>query len=532
MSAPEREITIEGTVLGDDDASGDVLAWAELSVGRESWSRWPARRAFAVRQDDGSRIDVDVGMRSLELFPIDTRSARYADLERDPITLAFREHAPAPHVRASLRSARVRAGDRVIVHGEVHGETQEGGSHRTPASRRVAAVRAHAIGVGPDGARELERAVARARAPRATSARGWSLPTLRLPTLRLPDGPWGHGAWLVVAGVLAALATLETVTSADSVPGGLPFLPAVSLPRPTPRAVDLAILAVDYVVVAWRLQTLHLPSFVRDEARVPTPLPFASPGGVAILATVPLIVVFAGNGDLRGVPFANGVPIVATVATIGALVLVALALREGAPSIRYARIVLAAPAYPAALPEDTWGATTGVVDDPTPVDAGGRSAAIAFAEEEVITEGSSPNIDRARLLCTDTFFVVTEDGTRVEVLPRHAAWSSAVRFRPRSGPARTIPVSTELVPDGAAIVAVGRVSRQDGVPVLRARGPESLFFYASPAGTDPRAWLRSGTRLRIAGIVAMVALALTIPALAVATSPALPAFNPVFPEGD
>lgn len=127
---------IEGEVVAGAD---EPLSWTALEVGDQTWKEWLTRREFVVRLHDGSEVTIDVRQDGLELHPERTERGTWRDLEGLAAARAFLDRAPAPRVRAALRSAAVREGDRVLVLGRELPPRQEGGGPRDAARSRARA---------------------------------------------------------------------------------------------------------------------------------------------------------------------------------------------------------------------------------------------------------------------------------------------------------------------------------------------------------------------------------------------------------
>jgi len=97
-------------------------------------------------------------------------------------------------------------------------------------------------------------------------------------------------------------------------------------------------------------------------------------------------------------------------------------------------------------------------------------------------------------------------------------------------------LSTELIPQGAALVAAGRLRRrgiEDGTRVhLLSSGPETLLLFATHPGGDPVEALRRMRRGRFALIGILALIAATAVGISFAARPYLPPSQAHIPSDD
>ncbi|MDB4993249.1 MAG: hypothetical protein JWM74_681 [Myxococcaceae bacterium] len=517
-------LRLRGIVRGERKGEVQLLR-ASLELPPAPPTRGDVSHDFDLELDDGARVAIDASS-GLTVVPERTQRATWGALENEIAAAPFRESAPGPHLTVTLKSAAATDGDVVEVYGEAteHSFEDAGATTRDAPKQRVSRLRAIIVGVGPDARAALDAAIGlRAKAEATAAAR--TADALRDASQRSEaPRPRGHLAWFAAAGVVIAV--------------------AVAIPL-SPLTVDLLACAMGLVASAlyfwWRTRA---PNLYEGDVRILKSM--LDGGGILVplvaagMATLPAIVAdfppnhlayrsraISDSGWITNWSEASVVCWAAYIACLG--VAVHLASRRSA---RILSTLLAAPAHPEPPFAKTWGSTMGTVADPTPVELDGEALAVAaIAEEEVQTSGSYFDFTADRILREGSFFVEGAAGT-FEVHPARAIWGSAVQRIPSKTPPderQMQAVRADVIPIGGRVLVAGRASRANGERhgSIDATGPESLVFYAGPAGSDPRAFVSSALRRRSTtiAVLALMTFGLAAGGTVVATTVAPPNFE-------
>jgi hypothetical protein len=361
-------------------------------------------------------------------------------------------------------------------------------------------MRALIVGVGPDARVALDAAIdVRHRSEAAEAERKTNAQREQRAEVRPPRG---YLVWLAVA--LAA------------------FIAAAELPL-SPLTVDLLACAVGLAASAlyfwWRARAPDL-----YEADVRVVRSFLDSGGILValvavgMATFPMFIEDYPPNRLayrtRAIVNWSEVSVVCWAAYIACLGVAVY--RASRRSSRVLSTLLAAPPHPPPPFTNTWGSTMGTVAAPTrPVQLEGENLVLALVTEEDLSAGASPgalaNFRADRTLKEGSFFVEGAAGS-LEVHPGRAVWGSAVqrRFTPTAPPAarEMVAVRADVLPIGGVVLVAGRASRASALESgsIEATGPESLLFYAGPAGSDPRVALTTAIRRRHAVLATLAIL--------------------------
>ncbi len=475
-----------GTVLQPEVA----LSWSRLEADGVTRASWSVREPFILALDDGTSLVVEPSYDHLELGPASERSGRFRDFAGRPEGKLFGSDAPAPHRKARLRWVEVKAGDRVTVSGQVVERAfGDGGGHRSAPGSTPSRVEAIRVVLGDpreepaSGLREASRA--------------------RIPISAI---------LMLVGACLSALLSVRAFLAAD---GGLM----------SPAAPDGAIFALGFVALALTLfwYGAHPPGFHVRAAPV-DPRPKGGPlwlsGLTYTLVGAPLVLVDGRTVDGR---FVNNHGMILGFGAVAVAGCLGWVLITGWNTARLGRLILRArPLAPGERGE--WGRLVGTVDDPTPV-LGGDAAMAVTRELEWDDSGEHELQTEAHEVAG---FLLRTESEAIAVDAGSSTWATDVRrFVRRTGLWRSVPVggrlllSTEVVPQGAAAVVAGRV-RGDEAPRLRSSGPESLLLFATAPGGDPLAALRRVRFRWLLLVGALVAAAVAVAVLHVATLDRLP----------
>ena len=496
----------EVRVFGQVEDEGSVLWWVSLDHGESVAAHWLQRRAFRMEAEDGSLVDVEVP-RSIDIEPVTEEKGRWSKFERLPQSAPFRTSGPAPHRKVAFRSAQVSHGDQITVVGRPADSTFEGGGMREAATavRRVVAER---IFHGRDDPRQTDEGVP-------------------LPEPKLGYAPILTAAIGLAGFVLAALAATRFE----------PLSPAVS----SGSVFGLTMFGVAY---AWAMRGKRLPLFIHRDAKVDT-APLPGGWGFAIVLTFTIfmgaIVLwdFNGTNPDTGGHINNQNPVL--IGCAGLLVALLATMWFGMRNtIGLSNLILNAPPHDSPR-AGQWGRLVGRVFDPTPVRAAGREAAMAASTELKWRDGSGDHLTSLEVSNEDTFLLCSEQW-QTEVQPGDATWATDVRRFPTfrgSGQFR-VPVngrlltSTELIPQGASMVLVGRPqeSRRGAKLSMRSTGPESLVFFATLPETDPIAALKRARRRHLVSLAVVIGCLVSVTTVSLAFRPYLPPSASYIPESD
>lgn len=479
---------------------------------------------FDLEQGEGQLVRVQLAQQ-LRIEPVETREAKWGDVENEPELASLRGNAPGPHVEVEVRHSRVENGAKVellVQDDDVeHVFSATTGGHRDAPTRQLATVTARVVASGPDAATIVDRMLA-TDAPKPAPKEKPRAPSRLEPTPSLT--PVG----LLVVATLLLLAGI-----------GLKF---------TALSVDLALLGVILAIggiTSWALA--RVPQFISD-GRVVGKLGDSAPGRVVVILLIfPIsiigMVMFADVQALWQDPNPTNPTSVYNVSWVSTFCLAAwslsvayVALTRGNSEARLFRVLLGAPALPAeGVLSRTWGSFEGTVRDPTPVKVEGEAVAIVHVISEEVVSGSDPNIFTERVLSKGTFFVDALDGSgrQIEINPDGAIWASSVALSvPKADKnGKTVVEHIRAVPLRGNVLVAGRVDRKLGSPVghVSSGGHESLLFVAVREGHSARSECRSMLVLRrLAFLVALGGVAIAVGTV-LFVEPHLPKFN--MPEG-
>ncbi len=510
-------VRLAGTVVGAEDSV--VLGWSELNADGERQRAWWTRQGFSLERADGSTVEVVVDGHALQLVVTDKRTARWKDIESEPMCEPFRHRGPAPHRRVTVKSATVRVGDQVEMLAEVieRAFVESAQTHRAAPERTIQAVSPRLMAAGPDAASALDRAL-EARQPKDTKAQPRRSAMGQAPTGRSPS-TGGSPAPPVGRRALRTLGALFWLAVAV---GSV----VLAVTRPfAPITLDLVATAVGAVATAvlFHWSRLGMPAFI-GKSRLGSVAPKTKRTVVVGVLTMWLMLPSTFYGADHATLshnnswFTNAVWFAYVLAVTGWL------WYSTRTSARIVGALVEAPEASRPLVDGEWARFDGVVEDPTPIKVAGVDAAVALTTSRKSSGDSDPDIVVDRLAVLGGFVVRTEHDA-IEVIPTGSAWASQITsWAPASRADDELrAVSTELIPVGASISIAGRVQlARNGRPSLRSTGRESLVFYAGRSGADLVLSLRRKRIIRRLALGLLVASLAGIIVANVALQPRLP----------
>lgn len=484
--ADTEDVTLEGIARGGGSPS--LLRRVRMTVDGEKQRHDAQVPSFELVTADGA-VQVELDDASF-LVPLERKKARWSALEDEPALAAVRGSAPAPDARVEVAFGEVREGAHVAVKGKAVARAMKGGSFRGPAEARLTHVRARIVAKGETAADA--RAALAAEIARRT-------PRERRPAPARTD--WGHTVRFALAVVVAA--------------GGVAMLGIAVSVHEFVQAFDFAVAGGGLLLSAPAGLALGRP-FVLAKQDGPTAKNVASLLAVIIalsLLPLALIVPFADSADKidAGKRLYHG-PFAFAMWSAWLAYLAGAVWWMSRGTAKLASRVLSAREH-AASPEDgAWGLVEGHVADASASFAGTAFALASIFEEEH-QDGSSPDLEHLRTEGAP-FVVVRDDGSRVHVDPKSAAFASTTRITTgerASASNKKVVTGLELAPAGARVLVLGRIHVHEGPErrlEMASTGGGRLVVYASPR---PRAalrwWLLRHRALLFALVVAAAALA-------------------------
>jgi hypothetical protein len=458
-----RQVRLHGTIR----ASGDdpVLVRATLAAGEGPAEAAAEARDFELELEDGSVVQVSAEGLGPDAIHGDevSRRAPWHELEQSPLARAFRGRGPGPHIKAKLSGLCALPGDAIDVIGEVTETAGEGGTYREAGPERIARVRALHAGIARAGTRQIESILSRQAHLSRPKKRRFQPPRTRTIVI-----------WTIVIAILAL--------------------------------IGKALVASPWLLLEWLGFVLLVIGIAVSMGREQNGMGAAGHGDVVPdwLATLACF----GAGMLTLIDHAAAalgrsqghVAVACAIAATGCASGLAgnvIGLRRAR---RWARVMLDAPVHDREGPDGAWGASTGTVCDPTPVEVSGMPAAISRVRTGDVTN----------VVVQQSFELESAIGT-IEADPRQAIWTSWAHRAVSTVAKHDDRVIVEEIPVGATALVVGRLRRDEATLAISATGPESLFVYAPAPREEPRAalekWAHGAKKLVILH-AALLAIAL------------------------
>ena len=488
---PIESLRLHGTVSPSGSSErAAVVVRTDLSLEGKRTASHRSGTRFRMTLADGSAVDVDLPEKPDDLCLPNTKiSSRWSKLETRDESTPFRSHAPGPDVLGVIEGFVLRAGDDVIVYGDVleraFAEHTEG--MRSTPGKRVSHVRARMVAAGTDAAHRFATEFAK------------RFPPVERPAISRVD-PFRVLARLCGFMLIVALAILAWVAI------GTDYV-AVRFNA----IITSLVIAASYV---FALVGAGHPRFGAGQERSGGLTPEDASRWIGTAVILLTLLLFSGIELLADARAANtGVRMIAFFDAIYVAALIGWHPFLARAGRRDVALLLDAPPFDGRFEKGRWGRAVGTVRDSTPITVQGEEAALAREHDITDVPGSDPDIVKSTFHNRETFLLEASDAI-FEIVPDGALWASSERDVTSLEKGHRI--ERELVPLGARLVVAGRIDRtSEGLPLLlRAKGERSLIFFATRADRDPLTILR---RLRVMHSIAF-ALLLAIAAAGVAVS--------------
>lgn len=457
-AAPGAWVRLRGTIAARTPAPFEA-GWVRLSTPNPPPQLARIRPNLTLLLDSGEEVLVHLSTET-RFAPVHERRGAWGELEQTEAGQCFAKRGPGPHVRVTLESALLKAGDTIEVLGRVKAQgPAAGGGPRVSPGLRPTQLEAALVAGGEDPARALETLFHQrpSRSAGELLRAHWGKLALLLLLVfsawifsRIVVRPW---ALLGLAAMLVALLHAYWTVAGPALP---PFYlaprEAGSSSRSPEKGGGEAAELIGYLILG--LSTL-LATFPH----------------VIILLISALSDDALPTGTLRAKNDPRTFHSIAYwLALVASFTVPVFSLWRWLSWRRLAALLWSAPP----LQGDGWGGVVGVIQDDTPVEVSGR--AVALYHHTRSNGKKQPTTQEQHF--RGSFQLESEQGD-FEIEPAHLIWASEEK----------VPNSTGAeLPVGATALVVGRPDRGR----FAATGDESLLLFAGPG--DPRAVLRARSR--------------------------------------
>src|SRR6185295_16020526 len=110
VSASEERVVVEGVARSSVEI-------AMLSAEKRTLGKHLSAKRLVVDTADGIAVELLLDADSTVFAPLETKTAPWGELESSELAATFRATGPGPHVEATLATATIDEGTRVLAEG-------------------------------------------------------------------------------------------------------------------------------------------------------------------------------------------------------------------------------------------------------------------------------------------------------------------------------------------------------------------------------------------------------------------------------